>query len=149
MEEKQEHEKVEIKYNTPNDLNLKVVGLEDQELLNEKCCTCINVILQNNGNIQTSFLGAHNPEIVRNLEKAMKLYFKGLKKALKQHFIEDECCDDECCCGEHGQDCCHDKQDKEKSKKAESCEKDKKEANNKKSKSKWYFCFFCMLIFKM
>lgn len=143
MEEKHDHN-LEVKYNTPNDLNLKVVGVENQELINEECCTCINVILQNNGNIQTSFLGAHNPEIVQNLEKAMKLYFKGLKKALKQHFIDDENIDE--CCDENSHECCCEHTEKQSGKNKKDkccCEKNnseknivKDEKNNKKSKTK-------------
>jgi len=110
---------METKYNTPNELNLKVTGVNNQVLINEECCTSINIILRNDGQIQTSFLGAHNPEILHNLEKAMKAYFKGIKKTLKAHFVEldeEECHDD--CCQEHDEthddkdhkkhgDCCH------------------------------------------
>lgn len=108
---------MEQKFNTPNDLNLKVTGVNNQELVNEKCCTCINIILQNDGNIQTSFLGAHNPQILNCLEKTMKLYFKGIKKTLKHQFNEldeeeccgDDCCDDSCDChNDHNDTCnCH------------------------------------------
>ena len=71
----------------------------------------------------TSFLGAHNPEIIKNLEKALKLYFKGIKKTLKSKYKDDSCCcGDENCHGEchnheghacHcGDDChCHEEKD--------------------------------------
>jgi len=117
---------MEQKYNTPNELNLKVTGVHNQVLIDEECCTSINIILRNDGQIQTSFLGAHNPEILHNLEKAMKAYFKGIKKTLKAHFVEfDEECHDECChehdesCEGHNKDaqkqdkCCGDKKDKD------------------------------------
>lgn len=82
-------------YNTENELNLKVTGINDQELINEDCCTCVNIIMQNDGRIQTSFLGAHNPEILNHLEKALKTYFKSLKKTLKARYFE---CSDDCNC---------------------------------------------------
>ena len=93
------------KFNTENDLRLAITGENDEFLVDEKCCTCINVILKNDGQIMTSFLGAHNPEIVKTLEKAQKAYFKGLKKTLKQKYAENTgCgCGPECTCG----DDCH------------------------------------------
>lgn len=98
----------ELKYNTVNELNLKVTGARNQKLIDENCCTCINIILQNDGKIQTSFLGAHNPEIIKNLEHALKVYFKGLKKTLKAHYFADEHEAEEHdeCCSEHECGCC-------------------------------------------
>ena len=77
------------KFNTENDLRLAVTGENEEYLVDEKCCTCINVILKNDGQIMTSFLGAHNPEIVKVLEKAQKAYFKELKKTLKKMDTSD------------------------------------------------------------
>lgn len=139
---------MEEKFNTPNDLNLKVTGVNNQELINEDCCTCINIILQNDGNIQTSFLGAHNPQIINCLEKAMKMYFKGIKKTLKHQFAELDECEDDCCCGEHecgcGDDCncddtctCDDKCDchEEKSANQHDCCHDRKGKSGNKVKT--------------
>lgn len=106
-----EHEEEnEIKFDAENDLNVAIIKNNKDLLLNENCCTCINIMLSNDGRILTSFLGCHNPYIVNQLEKAQKVYFKGLKKALKAHYSSDEgdhysggceCgCDDECKCGE-------------------------------------------------
>ncbi len=134
---------METKYNTPNELNLKVTGVNNQVLINEECCTSINIILRNDGQIQTSFLGAHNPEILHNLEKAMKAYFKGIKKTLKAHFVEldeeechDKCCHEHediendkknCCCHSHDEAC--DGQNKDDFKQSEECCGDKKDKN--------------------
>lgn len=108
----------EIKFDAENDLNIAIIKNNKDLLLNENCCTCINIMLSNDGRILTSFLGCHNPYIVDQLEKAQKVYFKGLKKALKSHYYSDEgdhysgdchCgCDDECKCSDScdcGDDC--------------------------------------------
>ncbi len=100
-----------IQFDTPNDINVAVIKNNKDLLINEDCCTCINIILKNDGQILTSFMGSHNPYIVNQLEKAQKAYFKALKKALKHDFRSDdncECEDEHCNCAEHGEDChCH------------------------------------------
>ena len=89
-----------IKFETENDLKLTIKGGK-QVLVDENCCTSINIILRNDGQIMTSFLGAHNPEIIRSLEKAQKAYFKELKKTLKLKYREENCnCNTECTCGD-------------------------------------------------
>lgn len=99
----------EINFNTDNDINIKITKKDGGVVFNEDCCTCINILLTNDGKIATSFMGCHNPYIVMQLEKAQKLYFKELKKALKRDFKEygvfpDE---DECDC-HHDEECdCH------------------------------------------
>ena len=92
------------RFETENDLRLTIKAEEKEILVDEVCCTSVNIILKNDGQIMTSFLGAHNPEIIKNLEKSLKLYFKGIKKTLKQKYNEEDCCcGDEHCHGE-----CHD-----------------------------------------
>jgi len=88
------------KINTENDLRLAITGENEEFLLDEKCCTCMNIILKNDGQIMTSFLGAHNPDIVKTLEKAQKAYFKELKKTLKKKYFNNETTLGECSCGE-------------------------------------------------
>ncbi len=90
-------------FETENDLNVAIIKNNKDLLLNEDCCTCINIMLSNDGRILTSFLGCHNPYIVEQLEKAQKMYFKSLKKALKQQYLSDDECDCGCGCG----DDCH------------------------------------------
>ncbi len=112
----------EINFNTDNDINIKITKKDGGVVFNEDCCTCINILLTNDGKIATSFMGCHNPYIVMQLEKAQKLYFKELKKALKRDFKEygvfpdeDECdChhDEECDCHHEHCDCgCEDECD--------------------------------------
>ena len=89
------------KFETENDLRLTIKAEEKEILVDEVCCTSVNIILKNDGQIMTSFLGAHNPEIIKNLEKALKLYFKGIKKTLKSKYKDNSCCcGDENCNGE-------------------------------------------------
>lgn len=85
------------KFETENDLRLTIKAEEKEILVDEVCCTSINIILKNDDQIMTSFLGAHNPEIVKNLEKAMKIYFKGIKKTLNMKYKGLNVCG----CGEH------------------------------------------------
>lgn len=115
------------KFETENDLRLTIKAEEKEILVDEVCCTSVNIILKNDGQIMTSFLGAHNPEIIKNLERTLKLYFKGIKKTLKAKYneLDDCCCGDEGChgeCHDHehehehkchcGDDChCHDKKE--------------------------------------
>lgn len=115
------------KFETENDLRLTIKAEEKEILVDEVCCTSVNIILKNDGQIMTSFLGAHNPEIIKSLERTLKLYFKGIKKTLKAKYneLDDCCCGDEGChgeCHDHehehehkchcGDDChCHDKKE--------------------------------------
>lgn len=134
-----EHEAI---FETDNDLNVAIIKNNKDLLLNENCCTCVNIMLSNDGRILTSFLGCHNPYIVEQLEKAQKMYFKSLKKALKQqYFSRDECdcgcgddchCDEDCDCGcNDGKDCtcgddcgCGDKKSKKQKKSKCNCSPD-------------------------
>lgn len=99
-------EKEKIQFNTENDLNVAIVKEGRELLVNEDCCTCLNILLKNDGQILTSFMGSHNPYIVKQLEKAQKAYFKALKKALKNDFKHDDCgCDEHCHCHDEGHEC--------------------------------------------
>lgn len=87
-----------IKFEVSNDINVVISTKEKGVLLDENCCTVINIMLTNDGKIATSFLGTHNPFIVTQLEKAQKEYFKVLKKTLKKdykEYAEDPCFDTE------------------------------------------------------
>ena len=110
-----------MKYDTNNDLRLTIKAEDKEFLVDEVCCTSINIIMKNDGKIMTSFLGVHNPEIMKTLERALKAYFKGIKKTLKAKYKEEDCCcgdpnchgechhDHECHCHEEGHEChCHD-----------------------------------------
>ncbi len=100
----------EVKFETENDLNIVVIKDNKDLLINEDCCTCINIMLKNDGQILTSFLGSHNPYIIKQLEQAQKYYFKELKKALKAQTLDEEYtngCAHDCHC-EEDCDCHHD-----------------------------------------
>src|SRR5574344_1349883 len=84
----------EIKFNTPNDLVLKVLKDNKESLIEEECCTAMTIILKNDGQICTSFLGSHNPYILKELAQAQKMYFKVLKKALKEEYNHSCTCDE-------------------------------------------------------
>lgn len=82
-------EEKEPVFKTPNDIHT-VVTVDDQStVLDEKGCTVISIVLKNTGDIATSFLGAHNPDLIRILEKATKKYLKSIKRTLKKG-IPDE-----------------------------------------------------------
>lgn len=69
-----------------NDLKINVSKCTGETVLDEECCTVVGIILKNTGEIATSFFGAHNPEVIKVLEKTLKVYFKSIKKTLKQEF---------------------------------------------------------------
>jgi len=135
-----------MKFETINELKLKVSGAKDQVLVEEDCCTCINILLKNDGQVMTSFLGAHNPEIIRLLEKAQKLYFKEIKKTLKAKYFENEqepcACGDECHCHSDHEHCncgCEEHSHKAEEKHECNCgceEHSKEKQPKKKAKSK-------------
>ncbi len=77
-------EKEERKLDVPNDINVIIKSKEDGILFDQDCCTCYNLILNNEGKIATSFLGVHNETILKQIKKATKLYFKALSKNLKE-----------------------------------------------------------------
>ncbi len=132
-----------IKFEVPNDINVVISTKEKGVLLDENCCTVINIMLTNDGKIATSFLGTHNPFIVTQLEKAQKEYFKVLKKTLKKDYKEYaqdpnfdaeenefenvEYHDHECSCG------CHDHHEHDHECSC-GCDEHKKEKAEKKKK---------------
>lgn len=80
MDKKQENKLI---FNTPNDINVKVSKFGGEVVVNEECCTSIHILLKNTGDMATSFLGAHSPELIKVIEKSFKKYFKTLKKQLR------------------------------------------------------------------
>ena len=69
-----------------NDLKVTIAKDNGEVVLDESCCTNLSILVKNNGEIATSFLGAHSPEMVKVLNKAMRKYFKALKKTLKEEY---------------------------------------------------------------
>ncbi len=67
-----------------NDLRVVISSKADGVLFDQIACTCINIILNDDGEIATSFMGVHNENIVKQLERAQKAYFKAIKKTLKE-----------------------------------------------------------------
>ena len=87
--------KDEIIFKCPNDLNVKITKSNGELVFDEDCCTNVSIILKNSGEIATSFLGSHNPQLVRILEKTLKQYFKGIKKTLRKEYKNDTLRDDD------------------------------------------------------
>lgn len=73
-------------FKCPNDIKVNVTKFNGEVVLDEECCTSVSVILKNTGEIATSFFGAHNPEVVKLLEKTLSMYFKSIKKTLKNEY---------------------------------------------------------------
>lgn len=67
-----------------NDVRVIIKSKTDGVLFDQDCCTTINIILNNDAQIATSFLGIHNESIIKSMERAIKIYFKALKKTLKE-----------------------------------------------------------------
>ena len=72
------------KLDVENDIRVIIKSKKDGVFFDQECCTCINIILNNDGEVATSFLGVHNEYLIKQLEKVQKSYFKALKKTLKQ-----------------------------------------------------------------
>lgn len=71
-------------FDTDNNIIVKISNAGAETLIDEDCCTCINIILKNDGRIATSFLGCHNKYIIKQLQSAQNKYFRKLKKTLKE-----------------------------------------------------------------
>lgn len=82
-ENEKKSEKADLVFNTPNELKIKVTKFTGQTILDEDCCTSLNMVVKNDGQIQGNFLGAYNEELLKLLKRATKEYFKVLKKNLK------------------------------------------------------------------
>lgn len=78
------------KINSANDIHVLVEKDGGEILIDNKFCTTINISLNQDGEIATSFFGAYNPIIVKGLEKTVKEYFKSLKKQLKTYNPPEE-----------------------------------------------------------
>ena len=102
------------KLNVDNDIRVIIKSKNDGILFDQECCTVINLILNNDGEIATSFLGVHNEQLLKALTKVQKAYFKALKKTLKeerkatstelkaQEDAKKDCdCSDNCTCEEN------------------------------------------------
>lgn len=85
-EKNESNKKQEKLFKCANDINVKITKFSGEVLLCEECCTSLSIILKNDGNVATSFLGSHSPELVKVLERCIKKYFKGLKKTLKEEY---------------------------------------------------------------
>ncbi len=83
-------EQEEKLFKTANDLKVNVTKSNGEVVIDEECCTMVSIILKNTGDIAASFFGAHNPEVIKVLEKSLKGYFKGIKKELKKNYNQSE-----------------------------------------------------------
>lgn len=79
-------EEKENLFKCPNDLKVTIVKDNGEHIINENCCTVLSILVKNSGEIATSFLGAHSPEMLKVLDKTLKRYFKTLKKTLKSEY---------------------------------------------------------------
>lgn len=79
----------EIILKCDNDLTVNITKDSGEVILDEKCCTELGILLKNNGEIVTTFLGVHNPEICKILEKSLKSYFKSLRRTLKRKYKDE------------------------------------------------------------
>ena len=77
-------------FKTANDLKVNVTKLNGEVVIDEECCTMVSILLKNTGDIAASFFGAHNPNVIKILEKSLKKYFKSIKKELKNSYQNGE-----------------------------------------------------------
>ena len=78
------------KINSANDIHVHIEKDNGEILIDNSFCTTINISLNQDGEIATSFFGAYNPTIVKGLEKTTKEYFKALKKQLKTYIPPED-----------------------------------------------------------
>lgn len=76
-------------FKCPNDIRVSVKKDSGEMIIDESCCTNLSILVKNTGEMATSFLGAHSPELIKVLEKTMKKYFKTIKKTLKEEYKKD------------------------------------------------------------
>ncbi|MGN0961223.1 MAG: hypothetical protein ACI4PF_03380 [Christensenellales bacterium] len=79
-------EEKENLFKCPNDLKVKISKDNGELVLDESCCTNLSIIVKNTGEIATSFFGAHNPAMLKVLDKTLKSYFKSIKKTLRAEY---------------------------------------------------------------
>lgn len=77
-------------FKCPNDFKVTMSKHNGEVVLDEECCTAVSIILKNTGEIATSFFGAHNKDVIKILEKTLKVYFKSIKKTLKTEASMEE-----------------------------------------------------------
>lgn len=73
-------------FKCPNELRVSIKKDNGEMVIDEDCCTNLSILVKNTGEIATSFLGAHSPELIKILDKTLKKYFKILKKTLKEEY---------------------------------------------------------------
>lgn len=73
-------------FKCPNDLKVTIVKDNGEVVVDESCCTNLSILVKNSGEIATSFLGAHSPEMIKVLERSLKVYFKSIKKTLRAEY---------------------------------------------------------------
>lgn len=74
-----------------NDIKIKVNKVNNDEILIDgEFATIINISLNSEGELATSFFGLYSKDILNGMEKEVKKYFKELKKNLKKNPPQEE-----------------------------------------------------------
>ena len=74
--------KSSVKIEGYDDLHVNIVTMDKKELVNNDACTVLNVMLNTDGDITTSFYGSYNKEILDYLIKINNKHLKVLRKKL-------------------------------------------------------------------
>lgn len=83
-------EEKENLFKCANDLKVTIAKDNGEVVMDEECCTNLSILVKNSGEMATSFLGAHSPEMVKILNKVLRKYFKSLKKTLKAEYRRND-----------------------------------------------------------